>query len=56
MACMEHECTNLKCDWYEMNNSTVKTCPKCGAKVLSTFDEQFDHYPDEAYQSEEDND
>lgn len=48
MACMEHRCT--QCDWFEMDNESHKICPKCGAKVISYFDEQND-YDREAYES-----
>jgi predicted nucleic acid-binding Zn-ribbon protein len=40
MACMEHRCTNLQCDWIYMDNTNgPDTCPKCGAKVIHDFDE-----------------
>jgi len=43
MSCMEHWCSNANCDYYEFNNlSSKKECPKCGATVLSCFDEEPD--------------
>lgn len=56
MACMEHQCTNHKCDYFEMNNETVKVCPKCGSKVISFFDEEGDHYPDPREEESENDD
>lgn len=40
MACMEWICTNLKCDWWTMNNkATMPACPKCGSIVSGKIDE-----------------
>ena len=41
MACMEHNCT--VCDWVTMDNRRgPSSCPKCGARVISFFDEDPD--------------
>lgn len=55
MACMEHHCTNHNCDWAEMDNQSHDKCPKCGAKVISYFDEEGDHYPDPRQEEESEN-
>ena len=45
MACLEHECTNDKCDWTAMDNVDRRdeSCPECGAPLLTFFDEEGDH-------------
>ena len=50
MACMDHECSSLTCDWWDGNNeaSVLGGCPKCGAHVISTFDEEPDY--DDGYE------
>lgn len=53
MACMEHHCSN--CNWHEMDNDIYKVCPICKSdSITNWFDEEFDHYPEEAYQEDED--
>ena len=48
MACMEHWC--VKCGWFECNNiARMGDCPKCGSRVLSSFDE-----PDHVYRDSDD--
>ena len=54
MACMEHIC--FKCNWWFMDNTTRKLCPKCGTKIRSYFDEEADHHDtieEESFESEE---
>jgi len=50
MACLEHLCTNPKCDWSTMSNSRWQgSCPKCGERVTSVFDEDVDRDEDSGY-------
>ena len=50
MACFEHECTNPKCNWSSMSNSRgPASCPKCGERVTSHFDEDIDRDEDSGY-------
>jgi len=46
---MEHEC--VKCDFFTMNNKPKMTCPECGSRCISTFDEppEIEDY-DEPYE------
>ena len=44
MACMEHTCT--ECDFFTCNNRSMSSCPDCGARLIS----QFDEYPDGSYE------
>lgn len=44
MACMEWQCTNNKCGFYEFNNEEMKMCPRCGDRLIGFFDEENDHY------------
>ena len=37
MACLAHECT--RCEWASDDNERTRECPKCGASVITTFDE-----------------
>ncbi len=40
MACMTHECENQKCRKTIFNNdASPETCPACGSKMHSQFDE-----------------
>lgn len=52
MACMDHQCSNPKCNWWDGNNepSVLGGCPKCGAHVISTFDEEPDRDYDDGYE------
>jgi len=56
MACMDHVCTNPKCDWQSCDNvPRYEACPKCGSPVQSSCDEDFhDHAEDRAEEPEED--
>jgi predicted nucleic acid-binding Zn-ribbon protein len=62
MACMDHECSNPKCNWWAGNNepSVLGGCPKCGAHVISTFDEEpdrdYDGYKQADYPTAEEED
>jgi hypothetical protein len=40
MACMTHECVNLKCGHIVFNNSSgPRTCPLCSSRMISSYDE-----------------
>ncbi len=43
MACLEHVCT--ECDWTIEDNVDRRgeSCPKCGARIQTFFDEEGDH-------------
>jgi len=49
MACMEHTCT--QCGWFSMDNQPrrFESCPVCGARIISIFDEAHDGPPEEEY-------
>ena len=50
MACMDHVCTNPKCDWQSCDNvPRYEACPKCGSPVQSSCDEDPDPEPGEEY-------
>ena len=40
MACLEIECT--RCGWHTFTNTTLLTCPECGAETTIEFDESGD--------------
>ncbi len=46
MACLEHICT--KCDWVTIDNDPHddRTCPDCGARILTFSDEAADRSVD----------
>lgn len=52
MACLEYACT--KCNWLDFGNRAVNTCPKCGAKVRTYFDEMPERDEDTEYDGESD--
>lgn len=57
MACMEHSCSNPKCNFVTFNNDSRRpwSCPLCGSDLSHFFDEQYDHYDSrEPYGDEED--
>jgi len=57
MACMDHECSSLTCDWCDTNNaaSVPGGCPKCGSHVISSFDEEPEYDDYERADCEEEN-
>lgn len=64
MACMEHLCTNMKCNYGEFNNSpsSPSYCPKCDSLMNHFWDETPDYddgdfedfYDDDGSDSDED--
>ena len=43
MACLDHECHDRACGWWDSTNKPVSVCPRCGGPVSSYFDEAPEH-------------
>ena len=40
MACMDHSCT--ECEWRSIDNEDRDDCPKCGAPIVTIWDEEYE--------------
>lgn len=56
MACMEHVCGNMDCNYTTFNNDhkNPRFCPKCGYIMFHYWDEEDEHFNDEPVVEEED--
>ena len=47
MACLEHLCTF--CNWSDISNKIFHTCPNCGSRVKTFWDEDtsYEKEPDD---------
>ena len=47
MACLEHYCTNPHCTWWTADNERgPATCPVCGDRAITQFDETREEHAD----------